>query len=102
MSYQAHTSSDQATDRAASPPAGALPGAPREPPVPPLRRLATQQVNGAPFRLVPPDGNAIDFGRGGEPKFILRVVKPEGLDALASVDALNIAHAYMDGQLDFE
>src|SRR5262249_61734709 len=66
-----------------------------------LRRPAGKQVDGAPFRLVPPDGAAIDFGRG-EPKFTLRVLTPEGLDALGSVDALNIAHAYMDGHLDFE
>ena len=102
MSYQAQTSSDQATDRAASPSAGGLRGAARERTVAALRRLASKQVNGAPFRLVPPDGNAIDFGRGGEPVFTLRVVRPEGLDALASLDALNIAHAYMDGHVDFE
>src|SRR5215472_5378599 len=102
MSYQAQTSSDQNTNRAASPSAGGLREATRERTVAALRRLATKQVNGAPFRLVPPDGNAIDFGRGGEPVFTLRVVKPEGLDALASLDALNIAHAYMDGQVDFE
>src|SRR5262249_15294894 len=101
MSYQAHTDTDQATHQRPAPSAGGLRGAARERTVAALRRLATQH-NGAPFRLVPPDGNAIDFGPGGEPVFILRVVSPEGLDALASLDALNIAHAYMDGQLDFE
>src|ERR1043166_3979085 len=78
MSYQAHTSSDQtAHDRPASP-SGSLRGAARERSVAALRRLASKQVNGAPFRLVPPDGNAIDFGRGGEPVFTLRVVGPQG------------------------
>jgi cyclopropane-fatty-acyl-phospholipid synthase len=105
MSYPAQTSSDQAThDRPASAPsaAGGLREAARERTVAALRRLATQQGDGAPFRLVPPDGNAIDFGRGGEPVFTLRVIRPEGLDALASLDALTIAHAYMDGHVDFE
>src|SRR3984893_8350974 len=104
MSYPAQTSSDQAAhERPASPQAASsLRGAARERSVAALRRLATRQVNGAPFRLVPPTGTAIEFGRGGEPVFTLRVVAPEGLDALASLDALTIAHAYMDGQLDFE
>jgi cyclopropane-fatty-acyl-phospholipid synthase len=66
-----------------------------------LRRLADQQTGGAAFRLIPPDGAVIDFGRG-EPVFTLRVHSPKGLDALASVDGLTIAHAYMDGMLDFE
>src|ERR1700741_1187115 len=102
MSYPAQTTTAQTHQRAASPAAaGGLRGAARERAVAALRRLATQQVDGAPFRLVPPDGNAIDFGRG-EPRFTLRVVRPEGLDAIASFDALTIAHAYMDGQLDFE
>src|ERR1043166_548846 len=77
MSYQAHTSSDQtAHDRPASP-SGSLRAAARE-------------------------RSASGLGRRGEPVFTLRVVRPEGLDALASLDALTIAHAYMDGQLDFE
>jgi len=103
MSYQAQTDTDQSThQRPASPAAaGGLRGAARERTIAALRRLAAKQVDGAPFRLVPPDGAAIDFGRG-EPKFTLRVLTPEGLDALASVDALTIAHAYMDGHLDFE
>jgi cyclopropane-fatty-acyl-phospholipid synthase len=32
----------------------------------------------------------------------LRVQTADGLDALASLDALTIAHAYMEGKLDFE
>jgi hypothetical protein len=44
---------------------------------------------------------AIDFGTGG-PAFTLRAHHPSGLDALASLDALTIAHAYMDGALDIE
>jgi cyclopropane-fatty-acyl-phospholipid synthase len=102
MSYQAQTNDQATRDRpAGAPAAGGLRGAARERAVATLRRLASRQVDGAPFRLVPPDGNAIDFGRG-EPTFTLRVVSPEGLDAIASFDALTIAHAFMDGQLDFE
>ncbi len=65
-----------------------------------LSRLA-RQAGGSAFRLVPPDGVAIDFGKG-EPGFTLRAHRPSGLDALASLDALTIAHAYMDGDLDIE
>ncbi|HXW24689.1 MAG TPA: class I SAM-dependent methyltransferase [Xanthobacteraceae bacterium] len=103
MSYPAQTNPDQAAQprpsSAAS--AGGLRGAARERTVAALRRLAGKQTAGAPFRLIPPDGTPIDFGQG-EPVFTLRVRSPEGLDALASVDALNIAHAYMDEKLDFE
>src|SRR5262249_8085144 len=103
MSYQDQTTTDQATHgrTANAPAAGGLRSAARERAVAALRRLASRQVDGEPFRLVPPDGNAIDFGRG-EPKFILRAVSPGGLDAIALFDALTIAHAFMDGQLDFE
>ncbi len=65
-----------------------------------LNRLA-RQAGGSAFRLVPPDGMAIGFGNG-EPAFTLRAHRPSGLDALASLDALTIAHAYMDGDLDIE
>jgi cyclopropane-fatty-acyl-phospholipid synthase len=65
-----------------------------------LHRLA-RQACGSEFRLVSPDGTAVDFGTG-EPAFTLRVHRPIGLDALASLDALSIAHAYMDGDLDIE
>ncbi len=65
-----------------------------------LDRLA-RQAGGSTFRLVPPDGVAIDFGKG-EPAFTLRAHRPSGLDALASLDALTIAHAYMDGDLDID
>ena len=51
--------------------------------------------------LVLPDGAVIDFG-AGEPAFTLRVHRPAGLDALASLDALTIAHAYIEGDLDLE
>jgi hypothetical protein len=39
---------------------------------------------------------AIDFGKG-EPTFTLRAHRASAIDALASLDALTIAHAYMDG-----
>jgi cyclopropane-fatty-acyl-phospholipid synthase len=104
MSYPAQTNPDQATqDRAptTSSAGGGLRGAARERAIAQFRRLAGQQVDGVPFRLVPPDGNAIDFGQG-EPAFTVRVHDNDGLDALASVDALTIAHAYMDGKIDFD
>jgi cyclopropane-fatty-acyl-phospholipid synthase len=103
MSYQAQTDTDQAShERPASASAAGLRRAARERAVAAMRRLASQHTGGAPFRLVPPEGAPIDFGHGGEPVFTLRVLGPEGLDALASLDALAIAHAYMDGTLDFE
>jgi cyclopropane-fatty-acyl-phospholipid synthase len=103
MSYPAQTNPDQATqDQAPSASSGGgIRGAARERTIAALRRLAGQRTGGAPFRLIPPDGVAIDFGQG-DPVFTLRVHDPEGLDALASIDALNIAHAYMEGKLDFE
>ena len=73
----------------------------REHAVSALRKFADRQSGGAPFRLVSPDGTATEFGRG-DPVFTLRVHSSEGLSALASLDALTIAHAYMDGKLDFE
>ena len=65
-----------------------------------LSRLA-HQTGGSAFCLVQPNGIAIDFGNG-EPAFTLRTHNVSGLDALASLDALTIAHAYMDGDLDIE
>jgi hypothetical protein len=51
-----------------------------------LHRLA-RQAGGSAFRLIPPYGTAIDFGTG-EPAFTLRVHRPVGLDALASLERL--------------
>jgi cyclopropane-fatty-acyl-phospholipid synthase len=65
-----------------------------------LRRLVAR-VEGQAFCLISPDGDAISFGKG-EPSFTLRVHRPSGLDALSSLDALSVAHAYMEGDLDFE
>jgi cyclopropane-fatty-acyl-phospholipid synthase len=101
MTFQTQTNPDEAAQDQAPAASGGIRGAARERTIAALRRLAGQQVGGAPFRLVPPDGNAIDFGTG-EPVFTMRVVDPEGLDAIASIDALAIAHAFMDGKLDFE
>jgi cyclopropane-fatty-acyl-phospholipid synthase len=103
MSYPAQTNPDQATqDRAPTASAtGGLRGAARERTIAALRRLAGRRTEGAPFRLIPPDGMAIDFGHG-EPAFTVRVHGEDGLDALGSVDALTIAQAYMDGKLDFD
>src|ERR1700674_2201137 len=83
-----------------SPPTGGLRAAARKRAIAALDGLA-RQVGGRGFRLVSPDGTAIDFGTGG-PAFTLRAHRASGLDALASLDALTIAHAYMDGDLDIE
>jgi cyclopropane-fatty-acyl-phospholipid synthase len=103
MSHPAQTSSDPAAQqRGRSASFTPSPrGAARDRTIAALRRVADRQVGGAPFRLLPGDGSAIDFGQG-QPVFTLRVNSPEGLDALASADALTIAHAYMDGTVDFE
>jgi cyclopropane-fatty-acyl-phospholipid synthase len=81
--------------------AGRIGGLAREHVVLVLRRFAESHSGGAPFRLVLPDGSAIEFGRG-DPVFTLRAHGPEGMTALASLDALTIADAYMDGKLEFE
>jgi len=59
-----------------------------------LRRLAAQ-AEGHAFCLILPDGEAISFGKG-EPAFTMRVHCHSALDAFASLDALTIAHAYME------
>ena len=103
MSYPTHTGSDPAAQQRgwSASFTRRLRGAARDRAIAALRRLADQQVGGASFRLLPGDGSAINFGQG-EPVFNLRVNCPEGLDALASADALTIAHAYMNGTVDFE
>jgi len=83
-----------------SPRAWGLRVAARERTIAALDRLA-RQTGGSAFRLVPPDGMAIDFGKG-EPAFTLRAHRASAIDALTSLDALTIAHAYMDGDLDIE
>jgi len=102
MSYSDQRRADQSTHdpRPGAPPARAFRTAPRERTIAALRRLAGQ-ADGSTFRLVSPDGTAVDFGKG-QPAFTLRVRRPSGLDALASLDALTIAHAYMEGDLDLE
>jgi cyclopropane-fatty-acyl-phospholipid synthase len=84
-----------------TPVAGRIGGLAREHAVSALRRFAESHSGGAPFRLVLADGSAIEFGRG-DPVFTLRAHGPEGMTALASLDALTIAHAYMNGKLEFE
>jgi len=66
-----------------------------------LRRLAAQS-GGKAFCLIPPDGHPIHFNVGEEPAFTVRVHRQSALNALASLDALTIAHAYIDGDFDFE
>ena len=47
------------------------------------------------------DGRAHGFGPG-EPRFTLVVNNPRGVSALASLDALAVATAYLDGDVDVE
>jgi cyclopropane-fatty-acyl-phospholipid synthase len=54
----------------------------------------------APFELRM-NGGAHRFG-GGEPSFSLVAADPRGMQALASLDALLIGEAYLDGWLDVE
>jgi cyclopropane-fatty-acyl-phospholipid synthase len=65
-----------------------------------MRRLGSL-AGGSAFRLVLPDGNAIGLGQG-EPAFTIRLMRPAGLDALASCDALTIAQSFMVGDIDLE
>jgi cyclopropane-fatty-acyl-phospholipid synthase len=48
-----------------------------------------------------PEGASIDFG-GSEPAFTMHIKREAGLDALASLDALAIAEAYIGGDIDLE
>jgi cyclopropane-fatty-acyl-phospholipid synthase len=107
MAYPAPNSSDQSVNapRQGAPELSAsrwqgLRIAARERTIATLRRLA-DEARGSAFRLVLPDAEAIDFGKG-DAAFTVRVNRPSGLDALTSLDALTIGHAYMDGDLDFE
>src|SRR5205809_1131548 len=77
-----------------------LSAAARERAISALRRL-TSEAGGTSFRLIALDGATTDFG-AGEPTFTIRVQRQAGLDALASLDALTIAHAYMGGDIDME
>ena len=107
MSYPVQSRSNRSdpdrSPRAQQPPLGRKRGfrtAARERTIAALRRLVAR-VEGQAFCLISPDGDAISFGKG-EPSFTLRVHRPSGLDALSSLDALSVAHAYMEGDLDFE
>jgi len=107
MSYPVQSRSDRSdpdrSPRAQQQPLGRTRGfrtAARERTIAALRRLVAR-VEGQAFCLISPDGDAISFGKG-DPSFTLRVHRPSGLDALSSLDALSVAHAYMEGDLDFE
>ncbi|MFO1037561.1 MAG: class I SAM-dependent methyltransferase [Geminicoccaceae bacterium] len=66
-----------------------------------LRRIAGDRFGRHPFRLVAPDGSVADFGQG-EPAFTVRARSAEGMKALASLDALSVAHAYMAEEIDID
>src|SRR5262245_50348293 len=55
-----------------------------------------------PFELCLPDRTAHSIGDGGEPAFTVRIVTDRGLAAMAAFDELDVAEAYMDGDLDIE
>src|SRR5262249_1131468 len=102
LQSRSNRSAPDRSPRAQQPPLGRKRGfrTARERTIAALRRLVAR-VEGQAFSLISPDGDAISFGKG-EPSFTLRVHRPSGFDALSSLDALSVAHAYMEGDLDFE
>jgi cyclopropane-fatty-acyl-phospholipid synthase len=59
-----------------------------------------ERTGGPAFRLVS-DGAPRTFGRG-DPRFTLTIRRPAAARALASLDALAVAHAYLDGDFDLD
>ena len=57
--------------------------------------------SGVPFAIRDPQGKERVFG-GSEPRFTLAAVNDTGMSAIASLDALRITEAYLNGRVDIE